>query len=65
MKKTLQIGTVITMALLLAVVFGDLSAQPPGMPVAPSQAPLDGGLSVLAIAGGAYALNKIRKSRKG
>lgn len=35
-------------------------AQPPGMPSAPSQAPIDGGLGLLAAAGGAYAWKKLR-----
>ena len=40
-----------------------LLAQP-GLPTAPDQAPIDGGLSLLAVAGGAYAVHKLRKSRK-
>ena len=36
----------------------------PGLPTAPDQAPIDGGLSLLAVAGGAYAVHKLRKSRK-
>ena len=35
----------------------------PGLPSNPSQAPIDGGLSLLAVAGGAYAWKKI-KDRK-
>ncbi len=53
----------IAVAILLvsaAVVF----AQPPGLPSAPSQAPIDGGLGLLAAAGGAYALKKLRGSKK-
>jgi hypothetical protein len=38
-------------------------AQPPGMPGAPDQAPIDGGLTVLAIGGAGLALKKLR-SRK-
>lgn len=33
----------------------------PGLPSAPSQAPIDGGLSLLAIAGGAYAYNRLKR----
>lgn len=40
----------------------DASAQPPGLPDAPSQAPIDGGLGLLAVAGGAYAWRKLRKN---
>ena len=32
----------------------------PALPSAPSQAPIDGGLGLLAAAGGAYALKKLR-----
>ena len=37
----------------------------PGLPSAPSQAPIDGGLSLLAAAGGAYAFKKLRNKNKG
>jgi hypothetical protein len=36
-------------------------AQPPMFPGPPPQAPIDGGLLMLAVGGGAYALNKLRK----
>lgn len=39
-------------------------AQPPGLPGTPDQAPIDGGLSLLAAAGGAYALKKLRNQTK-
>lgn len=32
----------------------------PGLPSSPDQAPIDGGLALLAAAGGAYALKKLR-----
>ena len=52
---------IVAMLFLLALpVF--LSAQP-GLPAAPSQAPIDGGLGLLAAAGGAYAWKKL-KDRK-
>jgi len=35
-------------------------AQPPGLPGTPSQAPIDGGLGLLAAAGGAYAYKKLK-----
>mgnify|MGYP000079267251 CR=1 FL=1 len=38
-------------------------AQPPMFPGPPPQAPIDGGLTILAAAGGAYALNKLRKRK--
>lgn len=37
-----------------------IMAQPPGLPGAPDQAPL-GGLALLAAAGGAYAVKKLRE----
>jgi len=39
-----------------------LMAQP-GLPSAPSQTPIDGGLGLLAAAGGAYALKKLRDKK--
>ena len=35
----------------------------PGLPLSPSQAPIDGGLSLLAAAGGAYAIKKLREKK--
>ncbi len=32
----------------------------PGLPDNPAQAPIDGGLGLLAVAGGAYAYKKLR-----
>ena len=40
------------------------SQVPPPPPDAPNQTPIDGGLGILAVAGGAYALNKLRRSKK-
>ena len=36
----------------------------PGLPTNPSQVPIDGGLGLLAAAGGAYAIKKLRDKRK-
>lgn len=36
-------------------------SAPPNPPGAPSQVPLDGGLGLLALAGGAYAARKLRQ----
>ncbi|MCH8566676.1 MAG: hypothetical protein LAT67_00375 [Balneolales bacterium] len=41
-----------------------LAQGPPGLPTDPPQVPIDGGLGILAAAGGAYALNKIRQRNK-
>ena len=36
----------------------------PGLPGAPSQAPIDGGLSILAAAGVGYAMYKLKNRHK-
>ncbi|MDZ7694204.1 MAG: hypothetical protein U5K69_24305 [Balneolaceae bacterium] len=40
------------------IVFGQ--GTPPMLPDSPEHTPIDGGLGILAAAGGAYALKKIR-----
>ena len=60
MKTTFIILFTITI-ILIATTIG--FAQP-GLPAAPSQAPIDGGLSLLAAAGGGYALKKLRDRKK-
>lgn len=35
---------------------------PPPPPPAPAQVPIDGGLALLALAGGAYAVKKLRRA---
>lgn len=49
---------------LIIIATTDVWAQP-GLPDAPSQAPIDGGLSILAAAGGAYALKKLKNRKLG
>jgi hypothetical protein len=36
----------------------------PGLPMNPSQVPIDGGLGLLAAAVGAYAIKKLRHKKK-
>ena len=36
----------------------------PGLPSTPDQAPIDGGLGLLAAAGAAYAVKKLRDKKK-
>lgn len=36
----------------------------PGLPGGPDQTPIDGGLGILAAAGGAYAIKKLRDRKK-
>lgn len=57
MKTIYVICTAVIILFVLAVV---AHAQP-SLPGDPSQAPIDGGLGVLAAAGGAYALKKLRE----
>lgn len=60
MKTTFILLFAITIILIAtAIAF----AQPPGLPGTPDQAPIDGGLGILAAAGGAYAWKKL-KDRK-
>ncbi len=61
MKYLLLSLITLTILLLITVV---AQAQP-GLPGAPSQAPIDGGLTLLAAAGGAYAIKKLRDKKKG
>ena len=42
----------------------EIAMAQPGLPGAPSQAPIDGGLGLLAAAGGAYALKKLRERKR-
>ncbi|RNC83400.1 MAG: hypothetical protein ED557_09710 [Balneola sp.] len=48
----------------IAVFITELAMAQPGLPGAPDQAPIDGGLGLLAAAGGAYALKKLRDKNK-
>ncbi len=50
----------LTAILLFATEFA--MAQPT-LPSAPDQAPIDGGLTLLAAAGGAYAIKKLRDNK--
>jgi len=56
--------TYFLLALLIAILTSDWLFAQPSLPDAPDQAPIDGGLGILAAAGGAYALKKIRDRKK-
>ena len=58
MQKHISIIIAITLPLISII-----SAQPPGFPGAPNQAPI-GGLGLLAAAGGAMALKKLYDKHK-
>lgn len=49
------------LGLIMVVVLAPEALAQPGLPTAPSQAPIDGGLVFLAIAGGAYALKQLKR----
>lgn len=49
--------------ILSVLVAPDLITAQPSLPSAPSQAPIDGGLGLLAAAGGAYVMKKLRDRR--
>jgi hypothetical protein len=53
-----------TFALLFVHAATVLAQLPPMLPNNPSQAPIDGGLSLVALAGGAYAWKKLKASKK-
>jgi len=55
-----------TILLLAVLILPELSFSqvPPPPPSAPNQTPIDGGLGILVVAGGAYALNKLRRTKK-
>ena len=59
MKKLLFKISVAFLTLLPAVVLAQ-----PGLPGGPDQTPIDGGLGILAAAGGAYAIKKLRDRKK-
>ena len=50
--------------LVCIILVPELVLGQPGLPSAPSQAPIDGGLGLLAAAGGAYALKKLRDRKR-
>ena len=56
MKTTLTILFALTIVLILSA----LAVAQPGLPSDPAQAPIDGGLGLLAAAGGAYAWKKLK-----
>lgn len=53
--------TLLTLTIILLATV--VAFAQPGLPSAPSQAPIDGGLGLLAAAGGAYAYKKLRDKR--
>lgn len=65
MKKSFIVLFVLLIITAAVFVLPDMaSAQPPPPPTKPSQTPIDGGLGLLAAAGGAYAVKKLRDRKK-
>jgi hypothetical protein len=61
-KTILGIFVICAMFIFVPFLIETVIAQPPppALPGVPSQAPIDGGLTLLAAAGGAYAWKKLR-----
>jgi len=51
------------LVILLLLIAPELLLAQPSLPSAPSQAPIDGGLGLLAAAGGTYAMKKLRDKK--
>lgn len=49
---------------LVIFFFPELATAQPGLPNAPAQSPIDGGLALLAAAGGGYAIKKLRDRKE-
>ena len=70
MKKVLFLILIINITLGISLIKPELvksqnsPAPPPILPSEPAQNPIDGGLAVLAAAGGAYAIKKLRDKKK-
>ncbi len=65
-QKTMKtLITLIVLTLFILISPELLTAQPPpGLPDSPNQVPIDGGLALLAAAGGGYAIKKLRDKKK-
>ena len=63
-KKVSLFITAILIVVPCLLILPDLSfSQPPPPPSKPTQTPVDGGLGLLAAAGGAYAIKKLRDKK--
>ena len=60
--KTL-FASILLLAILATLTIDPAFAQTPGLPTTPDQAPIDGGLGLLAAAGGAYAIKRLRRTK--
>jgi hypothetical protein len=65
LKNLTFIAAIIFVVTICMLILPDLSfSQPPPPPGKPTQTPIDGGLGLLAAAGGAYAIKKLRDKKK-
>lgn len=60
----MNINIITSITLLLIVMTTAVAVGQPGLPSPPDQAPIDGGLGILAALGGVYAIKKLRDRRK-
>ncbi len=58
-----KFGMRCSVLLINLLIFTELALAQPGLPGDPAQAPIDGGLGLLAAAGGAYAYKKLRGNK--
>jgi hypothetical protein len=54
----------LTLVHLIMATAAMAQVPPPNLPGSPEQAPIDGGLAILAAAGGAYAWRRLRSDEK-
>jgi hypothetical protein len=64
-RNKIALLTVLILGMLAFTMPEVASAQPPPPPGKPTQTPVDGGLGLLAAAGGAYAVKKLRDRDRG
>jgi hypothetical protein len=65
MNRKILFTSILLLLVLCILVLPELSfSQPPPPPGKPTQTPIDGGLGLLAAAGGAYAIKKLRDKKK-
>ncbi len=55
---------ILSLAITIILFLSEIIVAQPSLPGAPSEAPIDGGLGLLAAAGGAYAYKKLKKKRQ-
>ena len=60
----MKLSTCLILTLIFTLILVEFVFAQPALPVAPSQAPIDGGLTLLAAAGGGYAVKKLRDRKK-